>query len=152
MAKWSQEAMDARADQLKPLVAQAVQKSNADLAALYKSLKSAKEELEAQVSAINLHQQAIEKVFSERFAEADTTKMEFEDGTVIKCEVASGPQVQDNRAFVQWLKATNQEHELKVHAGSIARICREAKEAGLFQGDYPPGVVESVPFVKFSCK
>lgn len=149
---WSEQAVKSRGEKMKPLVDQAQLLDNQALAELYKKLDLQKEALESDVKSINLHHAAIEAVFTDRFAEADTLKMEFENGLTVKAEAITGLKIGDQRLFVQWLKSAGLEHELRPLAGSVGKIVREAKEAELFEGELPPGIIESDPFIKFSCK
>ena len=152
MGQWSDEAIKNRGDRLAPLITAAQTFESEQLAAQYKEDQAAKDALEAQISDINLRLEALRLVFTDRFAELDVTKVTFENGITVSATIETGLKVTGPLDFLTWLKSTGQEGELRVPANSVGRIVREARDAKLFEGELPPGVSESEPFIKFKCK
>lgn len=110
---------------------------NTQLCELYVQVRKQLDQLEAQVSVLEIQKAALTYIFTNRFEEDDVTSMKFANGTTLGESVEPLPNVKDRTALVNWIKTTGQEELLTLNYQTLASMVKQL----LLEGKpIPPGV------------
>ncbi len=110
---------------------------NTELCEMYVRIRKEAEELEAQLSLLEIQKAALTYLFTNRFEEDDVTSMKFANGVTLGESVEPLPNVKDRAALIAWIKSTDQEELLTLNYQTLASITKQA----LLEGKpIPPGV------------
>lgn len=105
----------------------------------YNLARKHKEELEAQVSALNLEIEAYTFLLGERYEDEGVTSKKFADGSTITITVEPYPQVkpEGKEDFLNWIKSEGMESMLTLPYQTMASMVKARLEGGQM---LPPGV------------
>jgi hypothetical protein len=103
----------------------------------YVQVRTKIDELEAELSVLEVQKAAMTYLFTNRFEDDDVTSMKFANGVTLGESVEPLPNVKDREALITWIKNTGQEDLLTLNYQTLASITKQA----LLEGKpVPPGV------------
>lgn len=107
------------------------------LASRYNGVRTAKAELEARISMMNVEIAAYERLFETRFEDEGISSKKFEDGTLISITPQPSVQIEDRQAVLDWIRETKQEELLTFNSSTMAALVKQLILDGKV---LPPGI------------
>lgn len=124
--------------------------SDFQLNKLYVKCRNRADELNVELTQLNLEEEAYTRAFIDRFEEAGTTKVDFENGTQIGVSVEPYPFVKDQAAMLAWIKKNGMEAMLTLNWQTMASMVKD-RLSGKVKEPLPDGV-EVFMKDKLSCR